>query len=185
MDVCVKVGTGVFVSVGTGVDVRVGKRVGTDVGGDPERSLVLVGGMRVRVGVGCSVAVSVGASVTVFVFDGESVAVGMNSESESRVKAATVLIFETAESTRSWGCRSIGVLDTLGPAMAAADTMQNRLNPKPPAVSTIRGALYSLSFKRDFSYGYYMTEEACSVRRDIASEVGTFPTLSSIALFKA
>jgi hypothetical protein len=106
--------------------------------------------MRVRVG--CRVAVSVGASVTVLVFDGESVGVGINSETESIVNAATVLRFETAESTRSCGCRAIGVCDISGPAIAAADTIQNRLNPKRPAVSTVRGARYSLIFKRDFSY---------------------------------
>jgi hypothetical protein len=105
----------------------------------------------VRVG-GGGVTVFVDTSVCVLVFDGESVGVGIYSETESIVRAATVLMFETAESTRSCGCRAIGVRDISGPAIAAADTIQNRLNPKRPAVSTVSGARYSLIFKRDFSY---------------------------------
>jgi hypothetical protein len=144
-------GTGVFVLVGIGVDVLVGKRVNVNVGRGPAESRVRVGEgiKRVRVGIGVGVSVDISSCAGRLVSDGERVAVGINSETDCIVKAATVLMFETAESTRSCGCRAIGVLDMLGPAMAAADTMQNRLNPKPPAASTIRGARYSLSFKRD------------------------------------
>lgn len=108
--------------------------------------------MRVRVGVSVGALVGISVCVGMLVADGEIVAVGMYSEMDCTVRAATVLMFEMAESTRSCGSTSIGVFATLGLAMAAADTIQNRLNPTSPAESTVRGARYSLSFKRCFSY---------------------------------
>jgi hypothetical protein len=99
--VFVSVGGGRWVLVGAGVKVRVGGRV--DVGTTPEESLVLVsvGGIRVRVGIKLGVSVGSSVWVSVLVFGGGIVAVGINSEIDSTVNAATVLIFETAESIRS------------------------------------------------------------------------------------
>jgi hypothetical protein len=89
--------------------------------------------------------------VSVLVIDAEIVAVGIYWEIDSTVSAAMVLMFEMAESTIF--CGSIAAaLGALGSVNAAADTMINRLNPKAPALSTVRGARYSLIFKREFSY---------------------------------
>lgn len=155
------VGTGELVSVGrgvlvgTGVNVRVGRRVAVAVGTEPEKSFVLVGVSRTRVRVGIRLGVLVNKAVgeETLVSESETVGVGMYSAIDSTVSAATVLMFEMAESTSPWGLIAIGVLAIPGPATAAADTMQNRLNPTSPDVSTVRGARYSLMFKGDFSYG--------------------------------
>jgi hypothetical protein len=84
--------------------------------------------------------------------DGESVAVGKNSATDSRVRAATVLMFEMAESTKSCGCIA-AAFGAPGLVSAAPATMQNKLKPTTPDASTVKGPLYSLIFKREFSYG--------------------------------
>ena len=98
------------------------------------------------------VLVSVWVSVRVLVFEGESVAVGMYSATDSIVNAASVLIFEIAESTRSCGSMSIDVLETLGPEIAAADTKQIRLKPRTPDASTVSGPRYSLIINLEYSW---------------------------------
>ena len=97
----VNVSVGSGVSVGAAVNVCVGTDVKVDPGGEPDRSRVGVGGMRVRVG--RSVAVLVGRLVRVGLSEGEGegVAVGRYSTMDSYVSAATVLMFEMAESTMS------------------------------------------------------------------------------------
>ena len=85
-------------------------------------------------------------------WEGEIVAVGIYSATDSMVNAAIVLIFEMAESTKSCGWISIDSLDTLGPEIAAAATIQNRLNPTTPEPSTVRGPRYSLIFNREHSW---------------------------------
>jgi hypothetical protein len=54
-----------------------------------------------------------------------------------------VFILEKAESTMFCGLME-DKLGTRGSAKAAAETMQNRLNPSVPAASTVKGPLYSL-----------------------------------------
>jgi hypothetical protein len=104
---------------------------------------VLVGGMGVRLGkreaVGVFDALAVGDAV--------SVAVGVNTywEITSTVSAAMVFILEKAESTMFCGLME-DTLGTRGSANAAAETMQNRLNPNIPAASTVKGPLNSLIF---------------------------------------
>jgi hypothetical protein len=148
----VLVGTGEFVAVGT--DVFVGARVGVFGGRGSDGRRVNVGGTRVRVGTNVAVLVLVGVSVwvSVLVFEGEMVAVGIYSATDSMVNAAIVLIFEMAESTKSCGWMSIDSLDTLGPEIAAADTIQIRLKPTTPDASTVSGPRYSLIFNREHSW---------------------------------
>ena len=56
------------------------------------------------------------------------------------VNAATVFMLETAESSRFWGLKLIGVDgDAWTPFMARAETIQNRLKPKALAARTISG----------------------------------------------
>jgi hypothetical protein len=88
----------------------------------------------------------------VLVGDGEIVAVGIYSATDSRVNADIVLIFEMAESIRSCGSMARGVVETLGPESAAADTIQNRLKPTTPDASTVSGPRYSLIFNPECSY---------------------------------
>jgi hypothetical protein len=107
--------------------------------------------MCVRVGERVAELVGWLVSVRVLVFDGTPVAVAIYCDTASTVNAAMVFIFARAESTRFLGCRAIGVLDTLGPDMAAADTMQKKLNPKIPVARTVNGPAYSLIFTRDLS----------------------------------
>jgi hypothetical protein len=96
------------------------------------------------VGVLDSVSVTVGESVGVFVNVG--VGVDINAVISTTVSAAAVFMgLEKAESTIS--CAPMpGTLDSLGFARAAAETIQNRLNPTAPAVRTVRGPEYSLIF---------------------------------------
>jgi len=104
---------------------------------------VLVGGIEVRVGklekVGEFELLGVGESDGV----GVLVDVGMYWEITSTVNAAMVFILEKAESTMFCGLME-DTLGTRGSAKAAAETMQNRLNPSVPAASTVKGPLYSL-----------------------------------------
>lgn len=150
----VEVGGSVSVGRGLGVYVRVGIRVAVLGGSGSDGRRVRVGGIRVRVGVNVVVTVLVGVSVwvKVLVGDGEIVAVGIYSATDSRVNADIVLIFEMAESIRSCGSMARGVLDTLGPEIAAADTIQNRLKPTTPDASTVSGPRYSLIFTPEYSY---------------------------------
>ena len=127
--------------VAVGVKVRVGSGLGS--------SRVTVGGIRVRVG--RRVAVFVGGSVWVTVFEGEGVNVGINSAMDSTVNAAMVFMFSMAESTISWGPMAIGVFDTLGPAIAAAETRQKRLKPTTPVARTVNGPAYARILTRDLS----------------------------------
>lgn len=138
MGIGVLVGTGVCVNVGIGVRVAVGNGPGPRV---------LVGGIRVGVPnrVGVLDGVSVGVRVLVFDGDRVGVAVGIYWETACRVNAATVLILLIAESTISCGSRA-DVLGSRGSDNAAADMIQNRLNPKMPVMRTVKGPVYSLNF---------------------------------------
>jgi hypothetical protein len=101
--------------------------------------------MRVRVGGRVAVFVGDSVSVETIVFDGVMVAVGIYCETACTVSAAMVFMLETAESTMFCGSRSIdAALGVLGSARAAADTMQNKLNPTTPAVRTVSGPEYCL-----------------------------------------
>ena len=105
-------------------------------------SRVLVGGMRVRVGWRVAVCTGDAVSVGTPVLDGVVVIVGRYCDTAPTVNAAMVFIFERAESTRLAGPKTIGVFDTCGPAMAAAETRQNKLKPIMPAASTVSGPAY-------------------------------------------
>ena len=46
----------------------------------------------------------------------------------------------------------MGVVEAFGAEIAAAETIQKRLNPTTPDASTVRGPRYSQIFKREISY---------------------------------
>ncbi len=140
-------GIGVSVGLGINVWVEVGTGVRVAVGNSPDDPRVLVGGIRVGVPKWVGVLDGVSVSVTVLVLDGVSVGVGIYCEITSTVKAAIVFMLEIAESTMFLGSRA-DVLGNFGPAKAAADTIQNRLNPRIPVMRTVKGPVYSLNFTR-------------------------------------
>jgi hypothetical protein len=134
----------VGIEVGVFVGALVGVLVGTFVGVAVEPGLrVRVGGGRVRVGGRVAVLVSV------MVGTGEGVTVSVGGDTycviTTTVRAAIVLILETAESTMFCGWMS-ATSGTRGSVSAAAATRQNRLNPSMPAPSTVKGPRYALIF---------------------------------------
>lgn len=155
------VGDGVVVSVGVRVGVRVGVLVGVRVGVRVGmRVNVAVGrGSRSRVGgrdvnvmktlwVGVTVGVSVGGIVGVSEGVPVGVGVGIKAVISTTVRATAVLMgFEKAESTTSCGWMA-AASEAWGLVRARAATIQNRLNPKAPAVRTVSGPEYSRIFTR-------------------------------------
>jgi hypothetical protein len=138
------VGVFVGVLVGAWVGVLVGVFVGTLVG------VAVEPGLRVRVGGGkVLVGGRVAVCVSVMVGTGEGVTVSVGGDTywviTTTVRAAIVLMFETAESTIFCGPIS-ETLGTRGSVSAAAATRQKRLNPSMPAPNTVKGPLYALNF---------------------------------------
>ena len=86
---------------------------------------------------------STGAGVRVSV--GVRVGVDTYCVMTSTVSAATVLIFENAESTMFCGSMDTGCAAS-APAKATAETTQNKLKPRRPIIKTVNGPEYSRIF---------------------------------------
>jgi hypothetical protein len=148
--------TGVFDSVGVGGNVEVGTEVlegvlggiRVDVGEGPKVGSglwVLVGSLEGKGvnRVGVLNRPDVGEIVRVSVGDG--VEVETYWVITSTVRAAMVLKLENAESTIFCGSMDTGCA-SFAPARAIAETMQNRLKPRMPIITTVNGAEYSRIF---------------------------------------
>ena len=106
-----------------------------------------------RVGVCEIVAVAGISSVWVNVKDAVKVGVGIYSATDSIVNATIVFRLEIAELTIFCGSMSAGsTLGVRGSVRAAADTMQNRLNPTTPVVITVKGPTYALILTYHLSF---------------------------------